>query len=227
MLFDVDGTLIDSNHLHANAWADAFREFGHNVRLDDILRQIGKGGDELMPVFLSRDEVEAHGKAMEARYATIFRDRYLSQLKPFAQVPELFARVREHGVRIALASSAKKEMLAEFKQIAGIDGLTDVETTSDDAEASKPNPDIFNAVMKRLRDVARKDVIVVGDTSYDAEAATKAGLRMIGLTCGGWSEEELRKVGCVAVYRDPADLLANYDASPLRSRDRGWRATRR
>lgn len=215
VLFDVDGTLIDSNDLHAKAWQDAFREFGHRVALEDIQKQIGKGGDTLMPVFVSKDEIEASGEKMVERYAAIFKERYLGQAMPFPHVPELLARLRDHGVRIALASSAKKEMLAEFKTIAGIDGLTDIETTSEDAEASKPNPDIFEAAMKRLGDVARGDAIVVGDTPYDAEAATKAGLRTIGLTCGGWSEAELKKVGCIAVYRDPADLLANYDASPL------------
>ncbi len=217
VLFDVDGTLIDTNHLHASAWADTFREFGHAIDIEDIDRQIGKGGDELMPVFLSGDEVEARGKAIEKRYAAIFKERYLAQAKPFPHVPELFARLRRDGVRIALASSAKEDMLAEFKTIAGIDGLTDVETTSDDAEASKPNPDIFDAARERFGDVAREEAIVVGDTPYDAEAATKAGLRTIGLTCGGWSEAELKQAGCITVYRDPADLLANYEASPIAS----------
>ncbi len=218
VLFDVDGTLIDSNHLHASAWSDAFREFGHNVPFDAIQRQIGKGGDTLMPEFLSREDLDASGKKMEERYGAIFKERYLGQVKPFRHVPELLTHVREHGLRVALASSAKKELLERFKTIAGIEGLTDVETTSDDAEASKPNPDIFEAAIKRMRDVTTENAIVVGDTPYDAEAAIKAGLRIVGLTCGGWSEAELKQAGCIAVYADPADLLANYDASPIGAR---------
>lgn len=215
VLFDVDGTLIDSNHLHAAAWQAAFGEFGHEVELDAIQRQIGKGGDTLMPEFLSREEIDASGKQIEERYGAIFKERLLGQVKPFERVPDLMRRIRQHGVRVALALSAKKELLKEFKTIAGIDGLTDVETTSDDAQASKPNPDIFEAAMKRLGDLSPEDAIVVGDTPYDAQAATRAGLRIIGLTSGGWSEAELKQAGCVAVYADPADLLANYDVSPL------------
>jgi len=215
VLFDVDGTLVDSNDLHAAAWQDAFREFGHEVALGAIRKQIGKGGDTLLPVFVSRQEVKSHGEKMIERYAAILKERYLGQAKPFPHVPELLMHIRKDGLRIALASSAKKEMLESLKKIAKIEGLTDIDTTSDDAEASKPNPDIFEATMKRLGDVVPGEAIVVGDTPYDVQAATKAGLRTIGLTCGGWAEAELIEAGCIAVYRDPADLLANYDSSAL------------
>ena len=127
----------------------------------------------------------------------------------------LFERLLDDGQRIALASSAKQDEIRTYKEIAGIADLVDTETSSDDAEKSKPHPDIFQAAIARLDGAEAADIVVVGDTPYDAQAATKAGLRTIGVTCGGWSEANLRKAGCIAVYRDPADLLAHYDESPI------------
>jgi HAD superfamily hydrolase (TIGR01509 family) len=218
VVFDVDGTLIDSVDLHAQAWVDAFAEFGHEVRFGDVRRQIGKGGDQLMPVFLSKAEIERFGKKLEERRSALLKERYLHRIKPFPSVRELFQRVIADGKAIALASSAKEDELEQYKKIANIVDLIDVETSSDDAKKSKPHPDIFCAALAKL-DIARpKQVIVIGDTPYDAEAAAKAGLRTIGLLCGGWSEDELRRAGCVAVFKDPADLLVRYGESPLASR---------
>jgi phosphoglycolate phosphatase-like HAD superfamily hydrolase len=130
-------------------------------------------------------------------------------------VRQLFERIRQDGKRVALASSAKGDELKTYKKIAGIDDLIETETSSDDAERSKPYPDIFHAALAELGDVAPDAVLVVGDTPYDAEAAGKANLRTLGLLCGGWSDNDLRKAGCVAIYRDPAELLELYDESPL------------
>ena len=127
----------------------------------------------------------------------------------------MFERIRRDDKRIALASSAKGDELKTYKTIAGIVDLVETETSSDDAERSKPYPDIFQAALARLGGVSLDNVLVVGDTVYDAEAAGKARLRIIGVTCGGWSEHDLRQAGCIAVYRDPADLLHAYDASPI------------
>jgi len=117
--------------------------------------------------------------------------------------------------KIALASSAKEDELEVYKKAARIADLIQTETSSDDAEKSKPHPDIFEAAMSQLDGVAREDAVVVGDTPYDAEAAAKAGLRTIGLLCGGFPEQDLKRAGCIAIYADPADLLAQYDRSPL------------
>lgn len=215
IIFDVDGTLVDSVDQHAKAWQDAFRDFGHDIPLEDIRGQIGKGGDQLMPVFLSKAELDDKGEALEKRRGNVLKERYLPTIKSFLKVRELMQRLQADGKRIALASSAKKDELQKYKEAAGIEDLLDTETSSDDAESSKPNPDIFEAALKRLGGVRAEDVLVVGDTPYDAEAASKAGMRTVGLLCGGWPEEKLRQAGCVAVYRDPADLLAQYDGSPL------------
>ena len=122
----------------------------------------------------------------------------------------LFKTLIGDGKRIALASSAKADELQTYKKLASIDDLLDAETSSDDADKSKPHPDIFQAALKQLGNARPEDVVVVGDTAYDAEAAAKAGLRTIGVLCGGWTAADLTKAGCVAVYRDAADLLARY-----------------
>jgi HAD superfamily hydrolase (TIGR01509 family) len=215
VIFDVDGTLVDSVDIHAQAWVDAFKEFGHEIEFDAVRGQIGKGGDQLMPVFLSKEELEDRGEELNERRGEILKERYLSKIKPFADVRALFERIKADGTRIVLASSAKADELKTYKKIANIEGLTDAETSSDDAEESKPEPDIFEAAMSKLGDVEPDEVIVIGDTPYDAEAAAKAGLRTIGVLCGGFSEDSLREARCIAIYEGPTDLLAQYDRSPL------------
>lgn len=215
VIFDVDGTLIDSVDLHARAWQDAFGEFGHAIDLATIRGQIGKGGDQLMPVFLSKDEEHAIADKLEERRAAILQERYLDKIQAFPLVRDLFQRILNDGKQIVLASSAKGDELQTYKTLAKIDDLLDAETSSDDADKSKPHPDIFQAALAKLEGVDAADAIVIGDTPYDAEAAEKAGLRTIGVRCGGWSDDKLKDAGCIAVYSDPADLLAHYDVSPL------------
>jgi HAD superfamily hydrolase (TIGR01549 family) len=216
--FDMDGTLVDSVDLHAKAWQDAFRNFGHQFELRAIREQIGKGGDHLLPVFLTGEEIDAKGPDLEKHRGNILKERYLSQIKAFPKVPELFKRIRIDNIKIVLASSAKSEELQIYKRIAGIEGLIDAETSSDDAEKSKPDPDIFQAAMAKLENVLKSEVVVIGDTPYDAEAAGKAGLNTIGFLCGGFAETGLRDAGCFAIYDGPSDLLARYDESPLARR---------
>ena len=215
IIFDVDGTLIDSVDQHARAWVNAFRDFGHEVAFEDVRGQIGKGGDQFLPVFLSEEQVAEKGEALEKHRGQILKERYLPDITGFPMVRELFERLRSDGKQVVLASSAKADELETYKELAGISDLIDAETSSDDAERSKPHPDIFLAALERLGDLRPEDVLVVGDTPYDAEAAGKAGLRTIGLLCGGFPEQGLRDAGCIAVYQDPADLLAQYDASTL------------
>ena len=216
-IFDVDGTLIDSVDLHAQAWIDAFRDYGHMVAFEAVRKQIGKGGDQLMPVFLSPTELNEYGKDLEAHRGRVLKERYLPLMTAFPGVRELFKRLVADGRTIALASSAKEDELAHYKKLANISDLIDAETSSDDADRSKPYPDIFQAALARMPELDPSQAVVIGDTPWDAEAASKAGIRMIGLLCGGWSEEELRRCGCFAVYRDPADLLAKYERSPFGS----------
>jgi len=218
VIFDIDGTLIDSVDLHAAAWQEALRHFGRDVPFEKVRAQIGKGGDLLMSALLPEEQVRRRGKEIEEYRLDLFKRDYLPRVRSFPSVRELFERIEAEGLRIALASSAKKEELERYKQIAGIEDLLEAETSSDDAENSKPHPDIFEAALDRLGGIAAVDAIAVGDTPYDAQAAGKAGLRTIGLLCGGWPEAELRAAGCTAIYRDPTELLRDYDQSPLARR---------
>ncbi len=215
VVFDIDGTLVDSVDLHAEAWRAAFEKFGKTVAFADIRGQIGKGADQLLPVFFSPEEFAQFGKELEDYRSELYKKEYLPRVKAFPKVRELFERIRQDGKRIVLASSAKGDELNTYKRIARIDDLTEAETSSDDAEKSKPHPDIFDAALAELGDVARDRVVVVGDTPYDAQAAAKADLHTIGLLSGGWNENDLRGAGCISIYRDPADLLARYEESPI------------
>lgn len=213
VIFDVDGTLVDS--VDAHAWQDAFEEFGHSFDFGEVRQQIGKGSDQLLPVFLSKAEIEADGKRLEARRGDILKQRYLPHIRAFPSVRALFERIRRDGKVIALASSAKAAELSVYKAAARIEDLVQEQTSADDAEKSKPYPDIFQAAMKRLNGIGEAEAVVIGDTPIDAEAAAKAGLRTIGMLSGGFPQAALRQAGCVAIYRDPADLLARYDGSVL------------
>lgn len=215
VIFDIDGTLVDSVDLHAAAWAATFAKYGKQIDVHDVRRQIGKGSDQLLPVFFSTTELLEFGKALEKDRSELFRRDYLPRVTAFPKTRELFERIRQEGTQIALASSAQEAEIQVYKRLAHIEDLLAGETSADDVEKSKPHPDIFAAALKEVGNPPPDAVIVVGDTPYDAEAAGKLHLRTIGLLCGGWTAEELQQAGCVAIYRDPADLLARYPESPL------------
>jgi HAD superfamily hydrolase (TIGR01509 family) len=217
VIFDIDGTLVDSVDLHARAWQEAFAHFGKQFSFERVRYQIGKGGDQLLPVFLSEREIEEFGDELTEHRGELFKREYLPRVVAFPRVRELFERIRRDGKSVALASSAKKGELKEYKRIANIEDLVEEETSADDADKSKPHPDIFEAALEQLGDVEPSEAIVVGDTPYDAEAAGKAGLKTIGVLSGGFPEEDLRAAGCVRIYKDVAELLADYDTSPLAS----------
>jgi HAD superfamily hydrolase (TIGR01549 family) len=216
VIFDIDGTLVDSVDLHAQAWKEAFKQFGKDIPYEQVRHQIGKGADQLLPVFFSREELEEFGEELEEYRSKIFKRDYMPRVRAFPKVRELFERIKRDGKRIALASSAKEDELAEYKKIAQIADLVEEETSADDADKSKPHPDIFKAALDQLADVSPSEAIAVGDTPYDAEAAGKIRLRTIGVLCGGFPEHELRAAGCMAIYQDPADLLDHYDESVIK-----------
>jgi len=215
VIFDIDGTLLNSVDLHAKAWVEAFRHFGVETEEAEVRSQIGKGGDQLMPVFLSKERIEKDGKEIEGYRSDLFKREYLDKVKPFPAVRALFERLRQEGLTVALASSGKKDEVKHYQELLGIADLIDVATSSDDAERSKPHPDIFQAAIDKLDGIAPEDMIVVGDTPYDAEAAAKAGLRTIGVLCGGFPEGDLKKAGCIAIYRDPQHLLDSFNDTLL------------
>ena len=211
-LFDVDGTLIDSNDAHARAWAEAFAEFGVDVDFAQVRRSIGMGGDKLMPAVAGISEDTPKGHAIAERRREIFKTKYMPRLKPFSGARELVAALKKRGLTLVAASSAKKDELKPLLEIVGADVFLDAATSSDDAEESKPDPDIVHAALKQAG-ARPAEAVMVGDTPYDIEAATRAGVRVIALRCGGWSDADLK--GAVAIHDGPADLLAHLDRSPL------------
>ncbi|MCJ2035319.1 HAD family hydrolase [Methylobacterium sp. J-068] len=215
VIFDIDGTLLDSVDLHARAWVDAFAHFGVTVSHADARSQIGKGGDQLLPVFLDESRIAREGERIEAYRSDLFKRDYLSKVKPFPGVPALFRHLRAEGLTVALASSGKAKEVEQYQKLLGIEGLADVVVSSDDVERSKPFPDIFAAALEKLAPIGAAAAIVIGDTPYDAEAASKAGIRTIGVLCGGFPEADLNGAGCVALYQDPQDILDGYRDSPL------------
>ena len=208
-IFDVDGTLIDSVDLHAQAWQDALAHFGYEIPYEKVRSQIGKGGDQLLPVFVPMDDLERIGDGIEKYRGELFKREYLPRVKPFRRVRELFLQIKHDGHRIGLASSANEQEVSVYKQIANVSDLVDADTSASDVDCSKPCPDVFEIALDRVR-VEPERVLVIGDTPYDAIAARRAGLRTIGVLCGGFPEKDLRQAGCMALYRDPEDLLARY-----------------
>ena len=211
----MDGTLVDSVDLHARAWQEAFAAHGKNITFEDVRAQIGKGGDQLMPVFLSPAEMAEFSKDLEKTRQDIFKAKYLGEIRGFPKTRELFQRILADGKRIVLASSAKADELKIYQELAQIGDLVQAETSSEDAKQSKPHPDIFQAAIAKLDDVDPAQCVVVGDTPWDAIAASKAGVRTVGVRCGGFAEQDLRGAGCIAIFTDPADLLERYEESPL------------
>jgi HAD superfamily hydrolase (TIGR01549 family) len=215
VIFDLDGTLVDSNELHVASWERAFRKFGKRFSLEELRRHIGKGSDQYLPEFLNKEEMKRFGKQLDEYRSELYTKEYLPRVKPFPKVRELFERIKGNGKRIALATSSKKSESKIYKKLLRIEDLVDAETNADHAEKSKPCPDIFVVALQKLNDPPPDKVIVVGDTPYDVDAAKKIGLKIIGVLCGGASEETLRETGAIAVYRDPADLLERYADSPI------------
>ncbi|XYH97736.1 HAD family hydrolase [Sorangium sp. So ce1128] len=212
VIFDIDGTLIDSNDAHARAWVDALAEFGHKVQFEEVRRRIGMGGDKLLPEATGISSESPEGKKMSARCSEIFMEQLLPELRAFPGTKELLEELHRRGIKIVIASSAQKEKLRELLKLTGADGVIESATSASDAEQSKPDPDIVEAALGNLG-LPPGEVVMIGDTPYDVQAAARAGLRTIGFRSGGWTDTGL--TGAIAVYDGPADLLAQLDTSPI------------
>jgi HAD superfamily hydrolase (TIGR01509 family) len=215
VLFDVDGTLIDSNDLHATAWRETFLRYGVDIPLDEVRGQIGKGGDNLIPSLLPRELVEAKQEEIEEYRSNLFKRDYLPRVVPFPGVRALFERIYADGKKIVLASSAKGEEVDFHLGVIGAGDLVAGTTSADDVEHSKPDPDIFAAALKKVAPLTPEDVLVVGDSPFDVEAACKLGLKTIGFRSGGFPDEVLLRAGAAELYDGAEDLLARYDQSLL------------
>lgn len=212
VILDVDGTLVDSNDAHAKAWVEAFAEHGIRVSYEKVRTLIGMGSDKLMPKLSGIKADSPQGQEISKRRGEIFLKQFLSHLRPSSGARPLLHRMRDEGLRLVVASSAKKGELKPLLRICGVDEVIEDKTSSDDADRSKPDPDIVRAALDKLG-LSPAEVIMLGDTPYDIEAAGRAGVRTVAVRCGGWGDDGLR--GATAIYQDPADLLARYDASPF------------
>lgn len=212
VLLDVDGTLIDSNDAHAHAWVDALREANFMVEFSAVRPLIGMGGDKLLPQISQIDAESPQGKAISKRRGEIFQEIYLPKIHAFPGVKQLLQRMQQQGLEMAIASSSKKDELEPLLQIAQAKPFIKAKTSSDDAQNSKPDPDIIHAALSRLGQPAER-VILLGDTPYDVDAGRNAGIRVVAVRCGGWTDGDLE--GAERIYDDPLDLLQHFDKSPF------------
>lgn len=219
VLFDVDGTLVDSVDFHAQAWQDAFSWYGKEVPFGEIRKQIGKGGDQLLPVFFSDEEIKEFGDEMSKRRSEHYLKECMPRVQPFPRAHDLLRALADRGLRVALATSAKEEELEQLKKLIRADDVIHGQTNSDDVEKSKPHPDIFQAALQEVK-ASPEEALVIGDSPYDAEAAGKAGISTIGFLCGGFPAEDLTASGCVALYNSPSELLDQLDSSLIFSKTR-------
>lgn len=211
VLLDVDGTLLDSNGAHAEAYAQALAEQGIEVPVARLRALIGMGSDKLLPAIDVKPSSPL-GECIQRRKKEIFAERLLPSVRPCRGARGLVLVMKQHGLALSVATSAAAAELHALLQAAHIDDLVDTESTSSDAASSKPDPDIVQAAAAKTG-MPRADLAMLGDTPYDVEAAHKAGVRVIALRCGGWSDDDLR--GAEEIYNDPADLLARYPESLL------------
>jgi HAD superfamily hydrolase (TIGR01509 family) len=213
VLFDIDGTLIDSSYLHVVAWWHAFNQVGHDVPMHKIHRLIGMGTEQLVDELLPADRDKSQDEAIGAAHGTLY-STYWAGLKPTRGAAELLRRCAEEGLVVVLASSSNVTEVAAMREALGVDGVLTAVTTATDADESKPAPDIFAAALE-AGGLRAENVVAVGDAVWDTVSARKLGIDTVSVLSGGISETELRDGGAVAVYADPQDLLEDFEDSPL------------
>jgi len=214
VLLDVDGTLIDSNDAHAQAWLEAFERCGYRTTFEQVRELIGKGGDKLIPEVTRLPADSEEGKRVSKERSVIFDRSYLPQLRAFPQAEALLQRLHDSGLQLVVASSAKSAELRPLLDLCNAWPLVSHQTSSDDAAHSKPDPDIIQVALRKAQ-CAPSEALMLGDTPYDVEAAAKAGVRAVALRSGGHPDAALSRA--VAIYDDVADLLACFDSSPFMS----------
>lgn len=214
ILFDIDGTLVDSNDMHVLAWEEAFAGIGAAFDRQVVHDQIGKGTDMLVPSLLPDLDEAAREKLGDA-HGSIFKAKFLGKAKPFPQAHDLLAHAHKCGQQVVLASSASAAELDHYLDLLAARDLVEITTSGDDVKQTKPAPDIFATALAKLSGIGADEVIVVGDTPYDIEAAGKCGISAVAVRSGKFSDEVLQGAGAVAIYDDAAALLADYDNSPL------------
>ncbi|MDQ6660668.1 MAG: HAD family hydrolase [Chloroflexota bacterium] len=212
VILDVDGTLVNSNDAHAKAWVEAMEEYGYHVPFEKVRPLIGMGGDKVLPETIGVQKDSEEGQKISKRRGEIFKEKYLPTLKPFPKAHELLQAMRQHGLKLAVASSSQKDELKALLSIVGAQQLIEEETSAKDAPNSNPNPEVVEVTLQHIG-LPANEVLMLGDTAYDIEAAQKVDVSTIALRSGGWKDSDLQ--GAIAIYNDTADLLAHYEDSPL------------
>lgn len=208
VIFDIDGTLIDSNDAHARAWMRALGEQGYDVAFSKVRPLIGKGGDKLLPELTGLAEDSEAGHAIIERRRDIFLKDFLPYTRPTRGAQRLLEYLRNEGLKLVVATSASAEEVDALLKTAGVQNLLDAKSSADDAERSKPDPDIVLSALRKSG-AAANAAVMIGDTPYDVEAARRAGVKIVALRCGGWwSDGELQ--GATAIYDEPADLMNRF-----------------
>lgn len=212
VILDVDGTLVLSNEAQAKSWVEAMADYGYYVPVEKIGPLVGMGGDKVLPETTGLQKDSEDGKKIDIKRGEIFKQKYLPTLQAAPGARDLLQHMRQKGLQLAVASSARMDELKPLLQVVGASDLIEEETSASDASRSKPDPDIIQVTLQRIG-LPADQVLMLGDTAYDIEAARNAGVSTIALRCGGWSDRDLK--GAIAIYNDPADLLEHYDTSPL------------
>ncbi|MFB7462619.1 HAD family hydrolase [Streptomyces sp. NPDC056224] len=212
-LFDVDGTLADTNHLHVTCWWEALRQAGHEVAMHDIHRAIGLPGEDLLAHLLGEDRDTDGDGTLTAAHDTLY-GTYFDRLPPLDSAAELLRELDRRGWRVVLVTSAREAELAALRRAVDADDALTATSSSDDVNEGKPAPDPVRHALE-LADAPAHSAVFVGDTVWDMKAASRAGVTCVGLLCGGIPRADLEEAGATAVYRDPADLLARLDDSPF------------
>lgn len=213
VILDVDGTLVLSNDAHAQAWVEAFSAYGYDVPFEKVRPLIGMGGDHVIPKMVPElNDREGTGKDISKRRKELILNKFAPKIASANGTRDLVLKMKESGLHLVIATSATTQELEILLKVAQVDDLIDEATTSSDSETSKPAPDIVEAALSKGK-MQSDAVVMLADTPYDIESAGKAGVGVIALRCGGFSDEQLS--GAIAIYDDPADLLKNYNHSPL------------
>lgn len=212
-LFDVDGTLVDTNYLHAVTWWEAFSQAGHQVPMAEIHRAIGMGSGQMLDKLLPADRDVGADSGIRAAHTALY-STFRSRLRPLPGAADLLRECKHRGHAVVLASSADEAEFNVLRAALNAEDAIDAATFAGDVETSKPAPDLVQAALDKIR-VPASEAVFIGDTVWDVEACQKAGVRCIGVLSGGVSRDELAAAGAVEVYRDPADLLAALSASLL------------
>ncbi|MDQ4092467.1 MAG: HAD family hydrolase [Actinomycetota bacterium] len=205
VLFDVDGTLVDTNYVHAVTWWEAFRQYGHHVPMAHIHRAIGMGSDKLLDHLLPGDRDRAVDDEMRSAHTALYAP-YWPRLRAFDGAANLLRACADRGLRVVLASSANEREMRALRDALDAEDVVATATSSGDAEQSKPAPDIVQVALER-GEVTPDAAVFVGDTVWDVQACKKVGLECIAVLTGGTSREELREAGAMEVYQDPTELL--------------------